>query len=188
MANAISLTIRSINNRNCASYIGSFIVEDIVGGSIRDNQNEASAVTITPGTAGATSAWGVYGSIRENQVMYWTLETVTGTTRRVRIYSNSSKTNLIAEGTAVIALNAAGTIFFTQKRESGISGQVTVTIGGSLTDQGNTLTFTNVTVETNLQLNGGGEFVARTGKENLVKFTCTEDAAAIQAKIDAIQS
>jgi len=174
---SIPLNVLSYNNKNLTTYEGSFVVSKM--NDLRANQNESSDITITVGTAGVTTDWKVYGNLQEGQVLYWWLETVSGTTRRVRIYSNSSKTNIIAEGTAAIADDAAGNIIFLPLHESGISGQVTVTITGSLTDQGNTLTFIDVTAESNLQIDGNSQFMYQDGKERLVKVTVLETVAAI---------
>lgn len=173
----IPLNVLSYSNKNMTTYEGSFVVRKM--NDLRANQNESSSVLIAVGTAGVTSGWKFYGNLREGQILYWWLETTVDDIRRVRIYSNSAKTNIIAEGTADIADNTSGNIIFLPLRDSGISGQVTVTLGGSLTDQGNTLTFTDVTAESNLQLDGNSQFMYQDGKERLVKVTVLETVAAI---------
>lgn len=193
---AISLTVRSINNKNVGSYTGTFVVEKM--GSARANLNETTAMIITEAgdTGNVMGIWSLYGDrYSENQVLYWSVETATdlGTTvRRVRLYSNSTRTRIVAEGTATIADNASGTVYFTQKNDSGISGSVPVTIGGGGltddTDAANTLTLTNVTVQTNLQLNGKSEFMYTDGVERRTKITVDETVAEIQALIDALYS
>lgn len=188
---AITLTVNSYNNTNITPYSGVFIVEKM--NNIRANQNKTTAVTITDSDASTiTNAWKLYGDFIENQVFYYSLTTATeisATTRRVRLYSNVAMTHLVAEGTATIANGAAGTIFFSQVQESGISGSVLITLTGALVDEyGDTLTLTNVTQSTNLQLDGESQFMYQEGKERLIKVTVAETPTEIQTLIDAIYS
>jgi hypothetical protein len=189
MGNAITLTVNSVANKSMTAYSGTFVVSKMQ--DIRANLNEETAVTITDAgdTANVMSEWALKGiGYYEGQILYWSVETVTGTTREVKIYRDSARTNIVARGTAVIANNAAGSVFFSQVRESGISGSVTVTIGGSLTndnDAANTLTLTNVTQATNLQMPGESQFMHEEGRERLVKYTVAETVAEIQVLIDA---
>lgn len=188
---AITLTVNSYNNTNITPYSGVFIVEKM--NNIRANQNKTTAVTIADSDASTiTNAWKLYGDFVENQVFYYSLTTATeisATTRRVRLYSNVAMTHLVAEGTATIADNNAGTIFFSQVQESGISGSVLITLTGALVDEyGDTLTLSNVTQSTNLQLDGESQFMYQEGKERLIKVTVAETPTEIQTLIDAIYS
>lgn len=192
---AITLTVDSYNNQNITQYSGVFIVEKM--NDIRANQNKTTAVTITEAgdTGSVMSAWTLTGNFYEGQVLYWSVETATdisATTRRVRIYSNVTRTHIIAEGTATIANSNSGTVYLSELNESGVKASVLVTIGGGgLTDDndsGNKLTLTNVTQSTNLQLDGESQFMYQEGKERLIKVTVAETPTEIQTLIDAIYS
>ena len=187
MAN-IPLNVLSYGNKNITTYVGSFTIAKI--SDLKDNLNLASVIVATEvgDTNNVMSDWAIDGNIREGQVMYWSVETVTGTTRRVRLYSNAAKTNMVAEGTMVIANNANNTVFLTEIRESGISGSVLLTIGASLvddTDVANTLTFTVVTAESNLQLIGASQFMYTDGVNHKSKVTVLESVVAVQALMNA---
>ena len=192
---AITLTVQSYNNVNLTPYSGTFVISKM--GHPRPNLNKTTAMTISEAgdTGSVMSSWALYGDrFHEGQVLYWSVETATdlgATVRRVRIYSNVTRTNVVSEGTATIANNNSGTVYFSQLNDSGISGSVLVTIGGSLTndnDSGNTLTLSGVTVQTNFQLNGESEFMYTDGKERRSKVTVSETVAEIQDKINALYS
>jgi len=194
MASSITLTVRSYDNKNLTAYSGGFISNFI--SDYRDNLNLANSVTITEAgdTNSVMSAWALNGSFSEGEVLYWSVETatdLTATTRRVRIYNNALRSNIIAEGTAVIADGAAGTIYLSQVRESGVTGSVTLTCPTPLvddTDAANTLTLTGVVTSNDLQLNGVTQFVYKDGKERVAKVTVDETVAEIQALIDGTSS
>ena len=176
---AIQLSVKSRDNVPM-NYTGTFVVSKI--DDLMVNQNETKSVTITDGdVTSQTSDWALYGNFREGQVLYYTVETVTGTTRRVRVYGNEGKTNLLMEGTAVIANNDDGFVYL-DDLSSGLSlysGQVKLTIGGSLTAIDKTLTLTDVTQSTNLQVTGKSQFLYDEGHTRKAKYTVTETVAAI---------
>lgn len=184
----VNLTVRSVNNVNCTPYSQMFETEHLHG--VRANQNLNNAITVTEAgdTQNIMSAWtlttGIGSGIYENQILYWTFQS-SGTTRTVRIYGNSTRTWLLAEGEVVIANGAAGTCFFTGVRDHNVAGSVLITIGGGGadddTDAANTLTVTNVTLENDLQLNGASEFIAIENREMKTKYTVTETVAQITA-------
>lgn len=177
---AISLTVKSRDNKPM-NYTGTFVVSKMQ--DLMANKNEETALTITDGSQTQTSEWQLEGNFREGQVLYYTIETVTGTTRRLRLYGNSSKTWLLAEGTKVIANNANDIINFAGNQQGiqDVVGSVKLTIGGSLTAIDTTLTLTNVTQLTNLQNVGDSQFMYQEGKERMSKYTVSENVAAVLA-------
>jgi hypothetical protein len=190
----IQLTVVSVNNRNCTPFPQVFSTEKMHG--VRANQNANNNITITEAgdTQNIMSAWalntGVGSGIYEGQVLYWTFES-TGNVRTVRIYANSTRQFLVAEGSATIANGANATVFFTSVGDSNIAGSVLVTIGGGGanddTDAGNTLTMTNVTIENDLQLNGHVEFLCIENREVKTKYTVDEELAVVLAMIQQAQ-
>jgi len=162
---------------------------------IQTNQNGATTPTLTEAgdTQNVFTLWNLSsesGKIFENQIVYWTLTNV-ATVRTVRIYSNATRTNLVAEGTATIADGANATIWLRERNESGIIGSVLATIaGGGIvddTDVANTITITNVTADNDLELAGNTEFVYREPNERIVKYTVTETVAQILALADGYE-
>lgn len=183
----IKLTVASVDNINVTSYESIFDTDNM--SSIRANQNLNSTRTFTEAgdAQGVFTLWNLNsdsGKIFENQVLYWTLENAV-TVRTVRIYSNATRTNLVAEGTATIANGANATIFLRERNESGISGSVLMTVGGGGavddTDVANTITITGVIANSDLELNGAAEFIYVEPDERKVKYTVTETPDAILA-------
>jgi hypothetical protein len=94
---------------------------------------------------------------------------------------------LVATGSATIALNDSDTIYFSGVQDETLTGSVTVTLGGSVTDDtdsSNTLTFSNVTNSRDLQMNGETQFGYIDNLERNTKYTVDETVAEIQAMID----
>lgn len=79
-------------------------------------------------------------------VVYWGIQTVTGTTCRVSLWSDSAHSNRIATGTG---LNSS-TLTLSQDNNSGVSGTVLVAYTTDDLDVANTLIPTAVTVDTSV--------------------------------------
>lgn len=181
----VSLNVVSEGNVNCTSYASLFDTDKMSG--IRANQNPATTPTFTEAgdTQNIMSAWSFTspaGKLFDGQVLYWTIENAV-TVRTVRIYSNSTRTNLVAEGTRTIANGANAVIFLREVNESGIEGSVLVTIGGGGanddTDVANTITIANIYANSDLELAGATEFIYQTPDELRVKYTVTETISQI---------
>lgn len=182
---AVVLNVVSENNVNCTSYATIFDTD--LMSNIRANQNPATTPTFTEAgdTGGVFTLWNFSspsGKLFDGQVLYWVFEN-SGTTRTVRIYSNSTRTNLVAEGTRVIANGANATIFLREMNESGIEGSVLATIGGGGatddTDVANTITITNIYDNSDLELAGATQFIYETPDEIKIKYTVSETVAQI---------
>lgn len=189
----IKLNVVSENNQNCTSYESIFDTSNMAG--IQANQNTATTPTFTEAgdIQGIFTLWNLTsdsGKIFENQIVYWTLTNV-ATVRTVRIYSNATRTALVAEGTRTIANGANATIWLREANESGIYGSVLCTIagGGAVddTDVANTITITNIAANSDLELAGATEFVYVEPDERKVKYTVTETPAQILALADGYE-
>lgn len=191
-AELITLNVTSVNNMNVTTAIDQMFVPSKMF-DVRANQNAASSVTITEAgdTQTVLSAWAADVSIGtllyEGIVLYWTL-TSASTVRTINLYKNPERSNMVATGYATIENGAAGTIYLSGVNDYTFSGSVLLTIGGGGitddTDSGNTLTFTNITNERNLQLNGETEFLYIENREVKTKYTVSDTVAEIQAMID----
>lgn len=186
----VSLNVVSVNNQNVTSYEQIFDTTLMRG--LRTNQNLNNSITFTEAGDGSNqmSAWSISGSIYENMVLYWAF-TFSGKTRYVKLYSNSSRTNLVAEGSAVIDDGTSGTVFLRTKNDNNIYGYVTVTIAGGGgtedTDASNTITITNVNAYNDLQVNGYTEFVYPDYDERVIKYTVTETIDQVLALADGFE-
>ena len=181
----VVLNVVSEGNVNCTSYASIFDTDKMY--EIRANQNAATTPTFAEAgdTQGIFTLWNFEspsGKLFDNQVLYWVFEN-SGTTRTVRIYSNSTRTMIVAEGTRVIANGANATIFLREENESGIYGSVLCTIaaGGATddTDVANTITVTNIYANSDLELAGATQFIYETPDELKMKYTVTETVAQI---------
>jgi hypothetical protein len=173
----IKLNVVSMNNAACTAHDEIFDTMNMSG--IQANQSLSGSPTMTEAgdTAAQMSNWTIYGPVTDGTTLYWAF-TFSGTTRNVRVYRNSTFTDLLCEGSATIANGNAGTVYLRTKNESGFYGQVTVTIagGGATTDAdpANTLTYSGVVSYFDLNLPGASEFAYELPNENVVKYTVTE--------------
>lgn len=182
---SIVLTVNSVNNVALDTTMNMLFDTDNMRG-VRDNQNLNTGITVTEAgdTSNQMSSWSFDSGVYDGAVFYWGL-TNSGTTRTVSIYSGSTRTNLIAQGSATIANGNAGTVFLTPKNESNVFGSLTVTIGGGGgvddTDVANTLTITGFVNSTDLQIPGATQFEYLEFDEVKTKYTVTETVSQINA-------
>lgn len=182
----VPLTVKSVNGKNVSSsFIEVFPIDRMYG--IRPNQNLLSSMSFVDSNAAANtvdhSSWLFSFRGERPSALYWSASFV-GTDATVSVFSNSSRTNIVASGSCVIGGLADVDCFLSEVNNSGISGYVKVDKDLATSPVG-TISISGQVASKDLQLAGQTEFVVVQANGSVIKYTVEESVSAIQVLIGA---